>query len=360
MRSATAVAAAVLVISSATSSSTAQTVPAPWGELRAGPNAVGLRRDTTGGLVLTIWYPALASARSSPRVTLEDYARLAQAKIEGSRSARASQVAFEARRGGAPARGRFPMVLWSGRYDVELAQSVTSELLASHGFVVATVRSIGAQVPPPFQASSEPAARAGIADSALAQLESGLELAKLLPFADSSRIALLAWSYGGEMATRLERTHPEIDGNARLRCRVEQRGAVRIAFRRRGFAGRPPIGAPRDGRGAVGIRSPRGNRPRKLQCSGRSISVPARNGRDTALRPHREGSIRLCPRRQGHPRRAPDPAPTARGSMHCRVAGPASVRRHGVARTVSASKQGTPAWQLSNDRSPMQGDRPPR
>jgi len=96
--------------------------------------------------------------------------------------------------------GRYPLVLWSSRHDVALYQSILSEYLASHGYVVAAVRRTGDYLLPPWRlaAAERPATlRAHVAD-----LEDALETLSRLRSV-SLPYALLSWSFGGEAAMAL-------------------------------------------------------------------------------------------------------------------------------------------------------------
>ena len=211
-----------------------RSTPEIWGNLGAGPFAVGFRRHAIqGGTIVDAWYP---TAVSGPAMRFEDYLRLSTdlrgasagfphqagslaqtlstaisgdaAAIDAATLARILQSRMAAVRDAAPAAGRFPLVLWTPRYATTVAQSIASEYLASRGFVVAFARpESGArlpfELPTPEEKMTELRARVADMRSAVGYLESQ-------PYVNAARIGVIAWSYTGEMALHLQLTEPRV------------------------------------------------------------------------------------------------------------------------------------------------------
>ncbi len=213
--------------------------PRLWGALEPGAYAVGFRseraRGSSGPVRIDVWYPA-RQADARP-FSFGDYVRMSDdlrgatrgfpsapssvtstlaSAITGDSTGLAHDVAerllaspMAARRGAPEPAGRFPLVLWTPRYATTGAQSVLSEYLASHGFVVAYARPDAARVRLPFETPTaaekltELEARLGDMRAAVAALERRANV-------DASAIGVIAWSYTGEMATHFQRGEPRV------------------------------------------------------------------------------------------------------------------------------------------------------
>jgi hypothetical protein len=99
-------------------------------------------------------------------------------------------------------------VLWTPRYATTVAQSVLSEYLASRGFVIAFVRpERGGRLP--FELPS-PGDRRAELDARVADMRAALDQLSQQANVDPARIGVIAWSYTGEMAVRLQQEEPRI------------------------------------------------------------------------------------------------------------------------------------------------------
>ena len=111
--------------------------------------------------------------------------------------------------GVASAMGPFPLILWTVRHETTTAQSVLSEYLASHGYIVASPRYAGPRLPHPWEMETD-----------AEKLETFLTHADDLRFAlqtlvgdpgvDPSRIGVLTWSYAAELAPLLQLRHDNV------------------------------------------------------------------------------------------------------------------------------------------------------
>jgi dienelactone hydrolase len=109
-----------------------------------------------------------------------------------------------------PAPGRRPAVLWSTRHATPAAQSVLSEVLASHGYVVAWVRYAGSDsLVPPFD-NITAARKLEILEAHVADLQWTIRQLVANPNVDSTRIALAAWSYSGDPAMVAAQRTPRV------------------------------------------------------------------------------------------------------------------------------------------------------
>ncbi|MCE9670560.1 tetratricopeptide repeat protein [Myxococcus stipitatus] len=208
-----------------------------WGDLAPGPHAVGYQvlhrfdtsrtwaathpygKDFTPDLSgrpmrISVWYPA---ARATGRkLRFEDYFRAGTAPkgfaaIEAllaerdggthERNFRATYPALAATPVGAVANapaapGRFPLVLTTGGQGAMLTTNATlAEYLASHGYVVATVFTLG-------PSSDEPSLGLSPAevDITVRDFEFTWSVVRALPNVDPSRVAMVGHSLGGSAA----------------------------------------------------------------------------------------------------------------------------------------------------------------
>ena len=217
-------------------STAARAEPRLWGRLRPGRFAVGFRTIPNGASPgeLQVWYPA--DSDSSRRLTFGDYLRLSHdlkdaapgfehgiealrrtlsAAVTGEDSALSGAVADEilalpmaAGRDAAPASGRFPLVLWTHCYGTTAAQSVLSEYLASHGFVV--VFAPEPTAPPMAYDLDGPARKLAEFARLERRMERALRTARAMPDVQPDKVAILAWSYAGESAVALQHHAPSV------------------------------------------------------------------------------------------------------------------------------------------------------
>lgn len=212
--------------------------PRLWGKLQPGRYAVGLRVQPFAvpagrRLEIVMWYPATRATRKRT-LTFADYFALApelQSEARGDTAAvrQSLSIAINSEPEGVapelldqilaaplfgsknarPAGGRFPLVVWSARHGTAAAQCVLSEYLASHGYVVAFVRFAGAPMPPPYQAKDTAEKRATLAQH-VRDLQAAVTRLTHQPQVAAQRMAVLAWSYGGEAALRLQQQEARI------------------------------------------------------------------------------------------------------------------------------------------------------
>lgn len=224
----------------------------PWGGgLRPGPYAVGFRsrpleRPGADGevrrLTLSVWYPAAGPAGRpvSLRQLLE--LALAEGQIEEAAGLGPGRALAAAMTGDSmalpledarsalglptwatwdpePADGSFPLALWSARHATVFAQAPMSEILASHGFVVATVWSSDPPLAFVWEDHPDSVKRATI-DTHTGDLEWAIESVSVDGFVDTRRIMVLAWSYGGQSAALLQERVDGVRGVVSLDANV--------------------------------------------------------------------------------------------------------------------------------------------
>lgn len=216
-----------------------------WGDLQPGDFGVGFRTeyfevaneaDTSDRFGRTLeamlWYPIKQDPIASQSVGFEDYAaRLHQFRdgynsiemtewlsvaVTGNPHTLSEQNAAAVLRArmaaiaDAPiADGNFPLVLWTMRHETQVAQSVLSEYLASHGFVVAFVRYRDTPLPLPWTIGS-PEEKRQVFFQALRDLDFGLDEIGKHRNVDASRVAILNWSYAAEASSRLQMNNANV------------------------------------------------------------------------------------------------------------------------------------------------------
>ena len=232
MRTLTRVAVIVLVAAALLQSGVAE--PRFWGDLKLGRYGVGFRVVPFAGGGLHVWYPA---AGTRGRVLeFNDYLRLSpdmvgapegfprdesavrrtlsvaiSGKEDGLTTAQQDLILhaqMEAQLNAPAASGKFPLVLWTHRYGTTAAQSVISEYLASHGFVVV----YGAESTPPVMpfALKVASERKAELDRQVQRLQRTLVAARRLSFVRRGRVGLLAWSYAGESAYAMQQRERDV------------------------------------------------------------------------------------------------------------------------------------------------------
>jgi dienelactone hydrolase len=221
--------------------------PRLFGRLEPGRYAIGFRvleaKSIPGSvgweprpIEIAMWYPAIAS--SGPRLTFGDYFQMSgdlrrRSTADGSDgsgltttlstavtgdpshlgAARVKEILdlpMLGQRDLRPAQNRFPVVLWSARYGTTAAQAVLSEYLASHGYVVAFARPAKDREVLPFEAK-DAMGKLEELDAQVADMRGALQAVRGQLVADLDRSAILAWSYSGESATRLQASDARID-----------------------------------------------------------------------------------------------------------------------------------------------------
>ncbi len=209
--------------------------------LTPGPHAVGYRvwhrydssrsfgQAAERPIQISIWYPA-QSVDNGERLTLEAYLSSAATEIDfdlvdkrsrreavkrvralavagGVSAARFDQAAARetlAMRELQPKEGSFPLVLFAPGLGGPAFQTVAlSEHLASHGYVVAAVPSVG-------KASREIEVKPEGLETNVRDLEFILSEMRELPNVDRHRIGIVGYSFGGMAATLLAMGHTEI------------------------------------------------------------------------------------------------------------------------------------------------------
>jgi pimeloyl-ACP methyl ester carboxylesterase len=209
----------------------------PWAELHAGPYAVGYRvvfaldptrtwrrtrpygkpfsPDTQGRPVrVSVWYPAAPGP--SRAMTVADYVRPASPKrfeeantflvrrdtrvvaemVPADAFSALLGTSMRAGLGRRPARGRFPLVLYSGGVNsYTLSNAIMAELLASHGYIVAAVPSLG-----PSDQQPEQPYTADEIEAAVRDLQFAWSLLRHESMVEPARLAVFGHSLGGSVA----------------------------------------------------------------------------------------------------------------------------------------------------------------
>ena len=207
-----------------------------WGDLQPGNHAVGLNvstfADTTGRLLdIVRWYPA-AAAKSRWGMTFAGYLALSEGQADISRAHLRNQLASEissdpatvdrqtldrildsrmvAIKEAAPLKGHFPLLVWSAHHRTVAAQSVLSEFLASHGYVVVFIRPHEGPLLPPYQIASREG-RTKVLEQNVRDMEAGVRhLQAIHVITASTSIGVLSWSYAGESAALFQMRNPEV------------------------------------------------------------------------------------------------------------------------------------------------------
>ncbi len=118
----------------------------------------------------------------------------------------ASMMAFL---NGKAKKGSFPLLLWSSRYGTVPYQSLISEYLASHGYIVAFAEDIP-NSPYPWQLGTE-VEKESTLDLHIADLIASIDFLKKEKNTNAERIGLLSWSYAGESAILTQIMNTDID-----------------------------------------------------------------------------------------------------------------------------------------------------
>ena len=220
-----------------------------WGELQPGRFAVGFRViytldrsrvwDATPGAAeysrpvrISIWYPVeMASVRSATPMRERGYLFRSAPNAYFARLDSMIQRAdigpvrdfifgksdslfgrFLAERTAAyenaePARGQFPLVMYSEGYNNRSHDnSVLAEFLASHGYVVATVPQVGSR-------STRLVLRITVPDleTQARDIEFAMGESQSLPFVDRTKLAVMGYSMGGIVSLIIAARNPGVD-----------------------------------------------------------------------------------------------------------------------------------------------------
>jgi hypothetical protein len=215
-------------------------VPALWGNLDSGPHAVGFRlfeeRDPSRAIRLPsgiesrpvrvyVWYPAKPEP-DAVTLTFGRYAALADDDIvleparertAFSRRPLARSLGAEryaalldqpvgAVEGSAAAPGSFPLVVIGQGlyYESPVTHAILAEVLASHGFVVATCPLVG---------THSPLVSIDVLDleTQARDMEFVIGRARRLPFVDSGRLGLLGFDMGAHAGVIVAMRNPDVD-----------------------------------------------------------------------------------------------------------------------------------------------------
>lgn len=193
---------------------------------KQGPHAVGLRvveqydearsfRDGAWPLQTLVWYPAQRGTGRA--VVYRDYTALSATTLSFGKPRQA--VGFRAwfvkgmddalaqptwaRRDAAPELGQHPLVIYAASYDAPSWENVDlCEYLASHGYVVISGPGMGPAREPDRLKGAEAQAR---------DIEFFIAYAHTLPNVDTSRIAVVGFSWGGLANVFAAARDPRID-----------------------------------------------------------------------------------------------------------------------------------------------------
>jgi len=104
---------------------------------------------------------------------------------------------------------KFPLVVWSGRYETVEYQNIISEYIASYGYVVAFAEDVP-NSPYPWQLSSNIEKEESL-NRHVANLDASIDFLKSQKNVDPTKIGLIAWSYAGESAILTQMDNKDID-----------------------------------------------------------------------------------------------------------------------------------------------------
>jgi dienelactone hydrolase len=238
--------------------------PAPWGALRPGPHAVGLRvlsevdherrvarLGTDRPIQIAVWYPAL---RGRPALAHRDYLALQATETGAGVGAEAVVADYKrllaengvpadaldrwlaapltAARDARPAPGRFPLVLVAqGNFQSAYHQAALAEHLASHGYVVATCPS-QTRISGPMENED---AILGSAEEQADDLAFVLRRLRAWPGADAERLGVLGHSFGARSALLFAMEEPAVDALVSLDGGIGARTGKGVLERSRRF-----------------------------------------------------------------------------------------------------------------------------
>jgi len=187
--------------------------PAIWAGIESGPHLVGATRTKDAGQDVTSWYPASSGGRAA---RLRDFseqasglvAALVGAGVDAKIANGYVDSVLASRWDATPAKGKWPLVLIAqGNQQDAFDQAVLAEIVASHGFVVATVPSPTIKTPMKSADDVGPFAQRQAEDllSAVAALTSAGHV-------DTTRIAMVGHSFGARAALLLAMHDARVKG----------------------------------------------------------------------------------------------------------------------------------------------------
>lgn len=103
----------------------------------------------------------------------------------------------------------FPLILWTMRHETFIAQSILCELLASHGYVVASARYAGKPMPFPW-AIKTPDKKLEVFNTHLQDLEFTLKSLSKEKNVNPSKVAIMNWSYAAELSPAIQMRNSNI------------------------------------------------------------------------------------------------------------------------------------------------------
>lgn len=110
---------------------------------------------------------------------------------------------------GSPVNKKFPVLIWASRHGTSHYQLAMCEYLASHGYIIFNGARLQPVLPLPWEV--ETAERSNLLQFHLKDMDALFAFAKNHPQADTSKIAVLSWSYGASAAVFTQQAHPEVD-----------------------------------------------------------------------------------------------------------------------------------------------------
>ena len=188
-------------------------------------------RSTPSGLDLYLWFPAEESeSQAGTSMAFSDYYRVQEAEEPSTDDLRewltvdmtsppgldpraldsVMQSPMWAKQEVEIASGTHPLILWSYRDSIPTMHAVLNEYLASHGFVVAFAWPIDNAPPFPWQQGLDLEQKRVALDDQIHLLEEVLDTLSGRSPIDGQRVAVLAWSYGGESATGLQQRRSSV------------------------------------------------------------------------------------------------------------------------------------------------------
>ena len=105
--------------------------------------------------------------------------------------------------------GQFPLLVWSLRYGTVEYQCILSEYLASHGYIVAFAED-EPNAPYPWQLTSD-LEKVNTINQQIIDINASIAFLKHQQNVNPTKIGLLSWSYGGELAVLTQMDNEYID-----------------------------------------------------------------------------------------------------------------------------------------------------
>jgi pimeloyl-ACP methyl ester carboxylesterase len=174
----------------------------------------------------SIWYPSSESAAAT-RMRYTEYLELSSLpgalpshdRAEARKTAERSAYAFapqdsarikrelagvmQAVRNGSPKPGRFPVIIYGASFDAPSIENATlMEYLASHGFIVIASPSVGANGGQTVDAEG--------AETEARDMEFLIAYARSIPGADTNRLAVMGFSWGGLASVLVASRNPSV------------------------------------------------------------------------------------------------------------------------------------------------------